>query len=56
VTGKGGSTGECLLAIGVRTLVGTLSRVCPAVTGKRAAVTEGLVLVSISTKANSFQY
>jgi hypothetical protein len=42
VTGKGGSTGECLLAIGVRTLVGTLSRVCPAVTGKRAAVTEGL--------------
>jgi hypothetical protein len=42
VTGEGGSTGERLLAIGVRALVGTLSRVCPAVAGERAAVTKGL--------------
>lgn len=42
MAGEGGSTGEGLLAIGVRTLVGALSRVCPAVAGKRAAVAEGL--------------
>lgn len=46
VTGEGGSTSECLLAIGVRALVRTLSRVCPAVAGERAAVTERLIWVS----------
>ena len=46
MTGESSSASECLLAIGVRALVGALSRVCSAVTSQRAAVTEGLDWVS----------
>lgn len=42
MAGEGGSAGKGLLAVGVRALVRALSRVCSAMSGKRAAVAEGL--------------
>lgn len=42
MAGEGGAASECLLAISVGAFVGTLSRMSPAMSGKRAAVAEGL--------------
>ena len=40
--GQSGTASEGLLAIGIRTFVGPLARMNPAVPGQRAAITEGL--------------
>lgn len=42
VAGKGGAAGECLLAVGVGTLVWPLAGVDSAVSGERGGVAKGL--------------
>jgi hypothetical protein len=56
MTGEGGAASECLLTISVGAFVGTLPRMRPAVSGKRAAIAEGLYLVSDCHKNRSLGY
>lgn len=46
VSGKGRATSKGLLTVGIRTLVGTLSRMGTSMASKRTAVAERLFLVS----------
>lgn len=51
MAGKGSSASKGLLAVGIRALVRALSGVCPAMSGQRAAVAEGLgCMLAIETR------